>query len=619
MNTIIIGRNTYRLNKLLGEGGYAFVYLAENISSPEVGSGSFQRVAVKKVIAQTPQAVADTRKEIKIMNMCRSVKHIPTLIEYSEKNSGRGAITFYMVMELCIGGNIAQIMIDFPESRFSESTIWALFSAMLKAVAPLYFHHPTPIVHRDIKVENMLLCTKRKVRNLREVTPRVADIAVRLCDFGSCTTKHIYDGQSLKRDSHLRAQVESNLSKTTTLFYRAPEMCDLYSGFPITEKTDIWALGILLYKLAFFCTPYDNEVSNLAIRTGKFSYPKEHSNPRTRTYSESLYHLIEFMLIKDPRKRPDLKSVISECERLGVISGLLTEIVPSEETPTPIVHSQSASDSSPHDIFPGADHVIAKKHTPEHQTSKPPSSSSSARSSVDFFDQVALDQSAASSKPQDIWDFFDNPQSSVTVVKQTKPTISEQPSQLATKGDDGDQAEYSYSYPEEQDLPVASAKTQDNLTSLDEMLGLDSVPPTAPSTTTLAKKTIVSSDKGEKITPSSSSSIVGFDDLFGDLQCTASTTTTKAPCQVESQVEMKRVSVPQKVQKTTSKPTPTSSFDAIFGIATPKSQRVSHEKKKIESFDDIFGSSSSTPQKTKPNIPKKESEEKKDDIFDMFF
>ena len=37
---------------------------------------------------------------------------------------------------------------------------------------------------------------------------------------------------------------------------RSPEMIDLYSGKPLTSKSDIWALGCLLYKLSFFTLPF---------------------------------------------------------------------------------------------------------------------------------------------------------------------------------------------------------------------------------------------------------------------------------------------------------------------------------------------------------------------------
>ena len=50
-------------------------------------------------------------------------------------------------------------------------------------------------------------------------------------------------------------------------------MVDLYGGKLLTSKLDIWALGCLLYKLAFFTLPFGD--STLAISSGKLTFPGE--------------------------------------------------------------------------------------------------------------------------------------------------------------------------------------------------------------------------------------------------------------------------------------------------------------------------------------------------------
>lgn len=79
--------------------------------------------------------------------------------------------------------------------------------------------------HRDIKIENVLLTDP-------------SSFTFKLCDFGSCTTQRLAPGatQSIQE---IRA-LELDVSKHTTLQYRAPELCDLYSKRGMTEKVDIW-------------------------------------------------------------------------------------------------------------------------------------------------------------------------------------------------------------------------------------------------------------------------------------------------------------------------------------------------------------------------------------------
>lgn len=84
---------------------------------------------------------------------------------------------------------------------------------------------------------------------------------------GSATTKQIIEIQTPNE----RIQIEEEIKKYTTLSYRSPEMIDLYSNQIITTKSDIWALGCLLYKLCFFEVPFGE--SMLAIQNCNFTIP----------------------------------------------------------------------------------------------------------------------------------------------------------------------------------------------------------------------------------------------------------------------------------------------------------------------------------------------------------
>jgi AP2-associated kinase len=80
-------------------------------------------------------------------------------------------------------------------------------------------------------------------------------------------------------------------------------MVDLYSSKPITTKSDIWAMGCLLYKLCYYTTPFGESL--LAIQEGRFTLPDAKYNQ----YSKQLNSLIGYMLEPDPAKRPDVYQV----------------------------------------------------------------------------------------------------------------------------------------------------------------------------------------------------------------------------------------------------------------------------------------------------------------------
>lgn len=84
---------------------------------------------------------------------------------------------------------------------------------------------------------------------------------------------------------------------------RSPEMVDLYSSKPITTKSDIWAMGCLLYKLCYYTTPFGESL--LAIQEGRFTLP----DSKHHAYSRHLNSLIGYMLEPDPLKRPDVSQI----------------------------------------------------------------------------------------------------------------------------------------------------------------------------------------------------------------------------------------------------------------------------------------------------------------------
>ena len=121
----------------------------------------------------------------------------------------------------------------------------------------------------------------------------------KLCDFGSATTS-----AGVARDERTRQLMADDIERNTTMTYRAPEMCDLFRKQLVCEKADIWALGCMLYKMAFFADAFED--GTLQILNNRWSIP------RTSTFSPRFHDLIRFMLEPDPARRPHIGLV---CER----------------------------------------------------------------------------------------------------------------------------------------------------------------------------------------------------------------------------------------------------------------------------------------------------------------
>ena len=67
-------------------------------------------------------------------------------------------------------------------------------------------------------------------------------------------------------------------------------MVDLYSNKPITTKSDIWALGCILYKLCYYTMPFGDSL--LAIQEGRYTIPDQKAD----FYSKKLNSLISMFL-----------------------------------------------------------------------------------------------------------------------------------------------------------------------------------------------------------------------------------------------------------------------------------------------------------------------------------
>ncbi len=96
----------------------------------------------------------------------------------------------------------------------------------------------TALLHRDLKVENIL---------------QSSDVLYKLCDFGSASAV----APRLPSNTQEIRALEADLNRHTTLQYRAPEMVDPYLRRPIDEKSDMWTLGVFLYKLCYYTTPFE--------------------------------------------------------------------------------------------------------------------------------------------------------------------------------------------------------------------------------------------------------------------------------------------------------------------------------------------------------------------------
>jgi len=216
---------TYELERLLGRGGMGSVWLANRF-----GNEFNKKVAIKLVRRgmDSHEILRRFRRERQVL---ANLDHpnIALLIDGGSTPEGLP----YLVMEYVEGTPIDKYCDD-HKSTISERL--HLFRAVCSAVQ---YAHQNLVVHRDIKAGNILV---------------TADGVPKLLDFGIAK---LLPGPNSALEPHTRPDM-----RPMTLDYASPEQV---RGDPVNTATDVYSLGVLLYRLLTGRMPFEHGGSRAAL------------------------------------------------------------------------------------------------------------------------------------------------------------------------------------------------------------------------------------------------------------------------------------------------------------------------------------------------------------------
>ncbi|CAM9176610.1 unnamed protein product, partial [Hapterophycus canaliculatus] len=249
----------YRLGKVVGEGSFAQVRVAwHKLTGQRVAVKTYEKAKIKdenqwKRISQ----------EVKLMEKLNHPRVI-RLFETAESSK-----RIHLVMEYADGGNLCSYVKR--RKRLDEGEAQRIFQELLEGVE---YMHGVDIVHRDIKLENVLLGGNGRTN-------------AKLVDFGF--SAHVKNRRLL----HVFCGTPS---------YMAPEIIKRqeYEGKPV----DIWSLGVVLYAMLCGCFPFSGP-----------RYPELYKNISKGVFrlpdwlSPTAISLIRGMLATEPTRRFTLRQV----------------------------------------------------------------------------------------------------------------------------------------------------------------------------------------------------------------------------------------------------------------------------------------------------------------------
>ncbi|KTF92140.1 hypothetical protein cypCar_00012914 [Cyprinus carpio] len=283
-----LGDLKLRIKRVIAEGGFAFVYEAQDL-------GSSKDYALKRLLSNEEEKNKAIIQEVCFM---KKLSGHPNTVQFcsaasiSKEESDTGQAEFLILTELCRGQLVDFVKKVEQKGPMSCDTVLKIFYQSCRAVQHMHKQSP-PVIHRDLKIENLLISHQGTIK---------------LCDFGSATTVAHYPDYSWS--AHKRSMVEDEITRNTTPAYRTPEMIDLYSNYPINEKQDIWALGCILYLLCFKQHPFE-EGAKLQIVNGKYNIPQND------TKYTVFHQLIRSMLKINPDERLSISELVSQLQEIA--------------------------------------------------------------------------------------------------------------------------------------------------------------------------------------------------------------------------------------------------------------------------------------------------------------
>ncbi|EAR95416.2 Serine/Threonine kinase domain protein (macronuclear) [Tetrahymena thermophila SB210] len=252
-------RDNYKKLEPLGSGSFASVFKVQRIQDGKIFAAKVIKRAKLEENKYKDKFVAMLLNEYRVLS---ESKH-KNIIQMEEIYQDHDQLVY--IMEFLVGGEVYSRLRQVK--RFSEEVAAEILKNLTEGLLHI---HNKKIVHRDLKLENILFVNK-------------TDNDCKLIDFGFAE----------------KINYEKLESRAGTPGFLPPE---LFKLGPYTEKGDIFSLGVILYCLVSGCSPFKGKTYKDVLENNRrcaISYDQ----PVWNKISDECKHLIRRMVEVDPKKR----------------------------------------------------------------------------------------------------------------------------------------------------------------------------------------------------------------------------------------------------------------------------------------------------------------------------
>ena len=267
------------LTKSLGKGAFGEVFLTQIKGH----KGFFATKRLDRAFSEKPENLKRLSNEISLL---KKINH-PNIVRLIDLKKTKSHC--YIVMEYCNGGDLSSCLKKYKAAHrrpFSEEIVQYI---MRQVVNGLEFLHSNKIIHRDLKLDNILVTfNSEQDKNNLNMMKAIAKII----DFGFATKlpKGNLTYTVLGTPTNMDPQILKDMETKNQ------------SGYD--EKADIWSLGTLCYEMLVGHMAFSaNSMKELyqKVKQGTYTLPSN--------LSEEVVSFINGMLQKDPNKRLSAKQL----------------------------------------------------------------------------------------------------------------------------------------------------------------------------------------------------------------------------------------------------------------------------------------------------------------------
>ena len=258
----------YKPKKMLGSGSFGSVYEAKNTI--------FGNTVAMKVIKKDKENELDEQEIRNEIDILKKLSH-PNIVKIYEFYISENH--YYIITEYCREGEL----FSYIKNKYSERQLAVLFYQVFSG---LWYLHENKILHRDIKLENIMIDGKEKDKETGEEL-----FWAKIIDFG---TAKLFEKNKKEKDV------------VGSSYYIAPEV--LKQNY--NEKCDTWSVGVILYMTLVGRAPFDGkDDEEIIYKINSVDYNK--NEPRLVKHSPEVRDLVSKLLDKDTEKRYSAKEALN--------------------------------------------------------------------------------------------------------------------------------------------------------------------------------------------------------------------------------------------------------------------------------------------------------------------